>query len=367
MIVVVERVLQKRISLMLKPPAPSSYGTSADAPNHHHHHHHFRLLGVDLSYLSPAQQFAITTLGIFTCYLIYGLAQEHVTNIWKAEHISLGWWLTLAQCVVYSAFSRLGQSLSSTSSDPISKPWSAFALIGFLSMSTIGLSNVALQHLQYATQVAFKSSKPVPVMLVGILVLGKSYSLAEYMGTFVLTAGLVLFTTADQEIGEFDPIGVLFISLALLVDGFIGNVQQRTFVAHPDITPSEMIYRTKAIAAALSLVMFVVSGELPVAVDFYSRNPHALVGVGTYSVVGVLGETFVMAMIKRFGALAAVITTSVRKALTMILSFVMFNRHFSMKYLTASVLVWSGVALHIYSDHRARQALHKKKSEVRSV
>jgi len=37
-------------------------------------------------------------------------------------------------------------------------------------------------------------------------------------------------------------------------------------------------------------------------------------------------------MIKRFGALAAVITTSVRKALTMILSFLIFHRHFTAKW-----------------------------------
>jgi drug/metabolite transporter (DMT)-like permease len=305
------------------------------------------LLGVDVSFLPAVQQFLLCAFGIFTCYLIYGVVQEQVTNVWKAEHISLGWWLTMVQCFVYSSFSRFGQSMRAQDANVV-VPWSAFALIGFLSMSTIGLSNVALQHLSYPTQVAFKSSKPVPVMLVGVLVLGKRYSLAEYLATFILTAGLVLFTTADEEIGEFDPIGVVLICIALVVDGIIGNVQQRTFAHYPQLTPSEMIYRTKAIAAGLALLIFLLSGELPVALDFYTRHPSSLYALGMYSCVGVLGETFVITTIKRFGALAAVITTSVRKALTMILSFVIFSRPMTLKYASAACLVWTGVALHVW-------------------
>ena len=42
----------------------------------------------------------------------------------------------------------------------------------------------------------FKSSKPIPVMLLGIVILGKRYSLAEYFSTGLLTAGLVMFSMA---------------------------------------------------------------------------------------------------------------------------------------------------------------------------
>ena len=73
-----------------------------------------------------------------------------------------------------------------------------------------------------------------------------------------------------------------------------------------------------------------------------------------------------MAMIKRFGALAAVITTSVRKALTMILSFIIFHRVFTLKYFLASIMVWSGVALHIWADSLKRASKEGKK-DARSV
>ena len=56
----------------------------------------------------------------------------------------------------------------------------------------------------------------MPVMLIGVVVLGKTYSMVEYVATFILTAGLIMFTTADEEIGEFDPVGVVFITMALI-------------------------------------------------------------------------------------------------------------------------------------------------------
>ncbi len=81
-----------------------------------------------------------------------------------------------------------------------SAPLSRYALIGFLSVATVGLSNVACQYLNYPTQalttplscpallcpaiaythtavglaqVLFKSCKTIPVMLVGVCYLGK--------------------------------------------------------------------------------------------------------------------------------------------------------------------------------------------------
>jgi hypothetical protein len=51
-----------------------------------------------------------------------------------------------------------------------------------------------------------------------------------------------------------------------------------------------------------------------------------------FAVVGCIGENFVMTLLKRFGALIAVITTSSRKFLTMVASFVLFPKPFTLAY-----------------------------------
>jgi len=330
------------------------------------------VLGLDITNWSSRAQFAFCASGVFVCFLLYGVAQEHIMLTWKKGGVHLGWFLTMVQCAFYSGFTYLASTLGKNSAKsmylPLNKdhdqeekkaPWTAFALIGFLSVSTIGLSNTAIEYVSYPTQVAFKSSKPIPVMLAGVLILGKSYSWLEYVATICLCLGLVLFTTGDMEMNDiqdisFQPsVGVGLLCVALVVDGIIGNVQQKTFAQH-HVSPADMIMKTKGVAALLALLICIVDGQLTVALDFSSRYPSSLIPVLAYSICGVIGESFVMAIIKRFGALAAVITTSVRKAFTMIISFFLFSRPWTSTYITAAFLVWSGVALHIWGDHLLR-------------
>lgn len=299
---------------------------------------------------------------------------------WKKADVHLGWFLTMAQCGFYSVFmylaSRLGRRRKKDHIEDadekllkteVAAPITSFALIGAMSMATIGLSNTAIEYVSYPTQVAFKSSKPIPVMLAGILILGKSYTWLEYVATVCLCLGLVLFTTGDMEMTSmekvsFQPsVGVLLLCVALVVDGVIGNVQQKTFATH-HVSPAEMIMKTKGFAALLALGVCMMDGQLYVAFDFSRRYPESLIPVLAYSICGVIGESFVMAIIKRFGALAAVITTSVRKAFTMIISFFIFARPWTRTYLFAALLVWTGVALHIWGDHLLRKRKEIKNS-----
>lgn len=51
-------------------------------------------------------------------------------------------------------------------------PVSTYVLLALLTIGTMGLSNTSLGYLNYPTQVIFKSSKLIPVMIGGILIQG---------------------------------------------------------------------------------------------------------------------------------------------------------------------------------------------------
>jgi adenosine 3'-phospho 5'-phosphosulfate transporter B3 len=332
------------------------------------------VLGLDITDWPVQSQFIFCAMGVFVCYLLYAIAQEHIMLTWKQAGVHLGWFLTMVQCGFYSICTYIGRELNRAKEDnhilhgehKRTAPLAAFALIGAMSVSTIGLSNTAIEYVSYPTQVAFKSSKPIPVMLAGVLILNKRYSWSQYFATIALCLGLILFTTGDMEMMHrvkdlsFQPsIGVFLLCIALIVDGVVGNIQQKTFAQYDNVSASEMIMKTKGVAALLALLICLFDGQLGVAFEFTARFPRSLWSVLAYSICGVFGEGFVMAIIKRFGALAAVITTSVRKAFTMVLSFLLFSRPFTSTYVLATGLVWLGVALHIYGDHT------KKKTKFR--
>ena len=62
----------------------------------------------------------------------------------------------------------------------------------FCSLTYLGAmlaSNEALQHISYPTQVLGKSVKPVPVMILGVLIARKRYHLMKYFGVLTIVFG----------------------------------------------------------------------------------------------------------------------------------------------------------------------------------
>lgn len=108
-------------------------------------------------------------------------------------------------------------------------PYKLYALIAFLTVGTIGCSNTSLAFLNYPTQVIFKCSKLIPVMIGGIFIQRKKYGCLDFLAAFLMTVGLIFFTLADVSVEpNFDYRGVILISMALFFDATIGNVQEKT-------------------------------------------------------------------------------------------------------------------------------------------
>jgi hypothetical protein len=96
-----------------------------------------------------------------------------------------------------------------------------------LSLSvSLSLSLSCILHDLQWLQVVFKCCKLIPVMLLGIFILRKHYSLLDYAAAGLFCSGLIVFTLADKSLSpSFDPMGIALISAALVADAFIGNLQ----------------------------------------------------------------------------------------------------------------------------------------------
>jgi adenosine 3'-phospho 5'-phosphosulfate transporter B3 len=71
-------------------------------------------------------------------------------------------------------------------------PLKSHLAVGALSCATVSLSNISLMYLNFATQVIFKSSKVIPVMIVGTVVWRKTFTRLQYCSALILVAGLVM-------------------------------------------------------------------------------------------------------------------------------------------------------------------------------
>ena len=79
----------------------------------------------------------------------------------------------------------------------------------------------------------FKCCKLVPVLIGGILIQGKRYGLLDLLAAILMSLGLIIFSLADSKVSpNFDPRGYVMISLALVADAIIGNVQEKAMKTH---------------------------------------------------------------------------------------------------------------------------------------
>lgn len=78
-----------------------------------------------------------------------------------------------------------------------------------------------------------KAAKPIPVMILGVLIGRKVYPMKKYLFVFLIVVGVVLFMYKDQAKKVTDSsqsfgIGEVLLLLSLTMDGLLGAVQVNT-------------------------------------------------------------------------------------------------------------------------------------------
>ncbi|KAH9492093.1 hypothetical protein Btru_029466 [Bulinus truncatus] len=303
----------------------------------------------DLTHLSRTWQFIILTTLTFVFYLIYGYMQELIFKLEGFE--PFGWYLTLVQFAYYILFGVVELQIKHDRQRKI--PLSMYLLLAFLTVATMGLSNTSVGYLNYPTQVIFKCCKLIPVLIGGILIQGKKFSLIDITACLCMSVGLILFTLADSAVmPDFNTYGVVLISLALCADGAIGNVQEKTLKQY-GASNGEMVLYSYSIGFLYILIGLLLSGSILPAFYFCQQHPVETYGYAViFSATGYLGLYVVLTLVKSFGALIAVTVTTCRKAVTIVLSFIFFTKPFTFQYLWSGLVVVLGIYLNLYSKNK---------------
>ncbi|XP_071837485.1 adenosine 3'-phospho 5'-phosphosulfate transporter 2-like isoform X1 [Apostichopus japonicus] len=309
-----------------------------------------KLFGFAVQRWSPSVQFFFCVGGIFFFYLIYGYMQELIFRLDGFR--TFGWYLTLIQFACYTVFGLLESWFRK---DTRKIPLSTYGLLAFLTVATMGLSNSSVGYLNYPTQVVFKCCKLIPVMIGGILIQGKRYGPIDVLAALCMSLGLIFFTLADSTLSpKFERTGVLMISLALCADAVIGNVQEKAIKAH-QASNTEVVLYSYGIGFWYILTGLILSGQLMPAFLFCQDYPKETYGYAIiFSLTGYIGISFVLQLIRLFGALVTVTVTTGRKAVSIFVSFLSFEKPFTPQYAWSGMIVLLGIYLNLYSKNRTK-------------
>jgi len=217
----------------------------------------------------------------------------------------------------------------------------SYLKLSLLTLSGMYFTNWSLKYLNYPTRVLFKSSKLVPTMVMGTLMQGRRYSMLEYLAAAGLVLGILLFTLGDAELRpDFHPMGVALISVGVAADAATSNYEEREFfrLAQPASQPEVVTYAS-LFGAVQALLLLLPTGELGVAIEHSVAHPEVMPLLVASSACGYVSVSFVLLLINLYGATVTEIVKSMRKVLTVVLSFLLYPKPISDKYVLGGVAV----------------------------
>lgn len=233
-------------------------------------------------------------------------------------------------------------------------------LVVFIALSQ-GTGSVALNFVNYPIKVAFKSCKLVPTMLFSQLVAGHSYSLLEYLAAVLMCLSLMTLGLADARAVDHDAkrtkaqaLGFILLTLAVCSDAFIPNLQEMILrQLHCPI--SDMVVVTNFCSFVLVLLFIAASGELQDALHYCLNNHGTATMLLLQSLAAYCGLRCYLAVIRALSGVAGVLTTSARKVVTIILSFMLFEKPFNRLHALALATLGTGLSLALTAKHRNKK------------
>ena len=138
--------------------------------------------------------------GLYVCFIYWGYLQEKLTSTEYKSYFdgsavrwdypfALNFMMALSAAVMSAIVEYFSNTVNKVS--PM-----AFARAAITCAIASPLGYAALKYISFPLMILTKSSKPVPVMIIGVLYFRKKYTWYKYLSVALLCAGCVLFSSA---------------------------------------------------------------------------------------------------------------------------------------------------------------------------
>ena len=153
--------------------------------------------------------------------------------------------------------------------------------------------------------------------------------------------------------------------ISVFADAFLPNLQERVF--DQGSSRIEVTFFTNILCLAAMTCAFTASGDLPAAAVYALANPYALTLMVVYTFVAYIAITFHMALVKEFGGITTVLVGNTRKAMTIVLSFILFPKPTSILYIFGGILVFGSLIGNAYMKDKVGPSGESNKKSLPMV
>lgn len=308
------------------------------------------------------QEFLLPVLSMFVGYICHDALQE---RMFRFPGFEFGWFMTVVEV---STMLIGGLLLNNEFVRPKRSAIFASALTGLCISTSHGCGNTALLYSTYPLKVAFKSCKLIPTMWLGVFITKRSFPWNQYLAAMIMCVGLVILTLADWKPRSLlveEPkfpfwIGPVLLAISTTLDSIVPNLQERLF-ATAQCSTSDAMFLCNSCMFLISLSYTLITGELPLALDYCYHNPHTLLVLLAQALAAYLGLQGYLTIVSRIGGVAAVLLANARKLITIVFSFLLFAKPCTKQHILGLACMIGGVYLGVAAKERKRKEAVGKK------
>jgi len=315
-------------------------------------------------FMRTVAKFLMCFVGLQTSYLTWGYMQELImtTEFNPTERTPDGKFPSAAFCVFSNRFLAIIVAVIAVKL----RHGSLHAGAPLIAFSPCALSNTLSSWCQYASlkyvsfpvQTVFKSSKIIPVMLMGRLLQGTSYPCKQYIEAAMITAGVAVFSVASKTSDRDSATGLtglLFLLGYITFDSFTSQWQSKVYKKYgkANIDPYQMMLGVNSSAICFTIAGLVVSGDVPVVYEFLNKNPDAFMYNIVTAITSASGQLCIFFTIKEFGPIVFTIIMTTRQMLSICISAVIFGHTIGSISLLGAGLVFGVLFFQVYRKFQA--------------
>lgn len=225
-----------------------------------------------------------------------------------------------------------------------------YVVMSFVVACATGLATASLHYVTYPVKIVFKSTKLIPTMVVSTVILGNEHTFGDYVAAALLCIGTSLFIyhpdkLAGDEMDGSSMFGCLLLFASVIFDSLLPNIQKKMMTT---VSPEVLMVNTNLVGTiGILAYMCLFSDHLNILFAYFTSSDDSklslvlqLCAVGASLSFAVLCYT---SLIEETGPVVAVTVSTVRKVVTIVLSYVVFPKPIGWRELSALVLIGLGV------------------------
>jgi solute carrier family 35 (adenosine 3'-phospho 5'-phosphosulfate transporter), member B2 len=318
-------------------------------------------------FFKQAFKFLCAFCGLQASYLTWGYMQELImtTPFTPTQRVPSGLFPSAAFCVFSNRFLAVIVALISVRlrkgaffANNKAPLW-AFTPCALSNTMSSWSQYASLKYVSFPVQTVFKSSKIIPVMVMGKVLKGTNYPLGQYVEALLITIGVAIFSIMSKSPDSdkhTEVLGLVFLLCYIFFDSFTSQWQDRVYqdYGRPNVDPYQMMLGVNTSAIMITTAGLILTGDFPIVWEFLLVNPVAFKYNVITAITSASGQLCIFYTIKEFGPIVFTIIMTTRQMFSICISAALFNHEISMKAAFGAILVFSVIFYQIRRKYLAR-------------